>query len=543
MEKYDNIIKSAEIRKLVEKKMYQKALEILDTMDVERVKVLTDLSVFAEVYIQTERYEDAEELLLRLREQSGSRRIVYQLIKLAVHSGNVDDAEYYYDEYVSIAPRDSERFILRYRIDKMKGENLEVLIRDLEELKEYDYVEKWSYELAKLYHKAGLKDKCVRECSDIILWFGEGIIVEKAKMLKEHYVGVPKHIEAIRTEKKKEIEEKKGLYKTKDLSNETEEVQGILSDAELLEEEERAVEELVSQEEAKEDLFEEEQEMKETISAESELDKEDKQVSGTNTKEIEKKEVGNQEKRREEAHTQYEKSSGENMLFLNDIFGNFCTNEELVDQLDVFVRNRIKAKDSCNFTVVGPRRSGRTTLAKLMIRSMNQYGMISFSKAAKITAAQINKIQLAKAYDKLKDGAIIIEQAGELSEEAISNLVEMMLTLHGHILVVLEDTKEQLEQLFDNYGSFAEVFTERVVLPTYDKKDLMGFAISYIEKEGLAVGQDTIPCIETVCNQIATNVYGDNRLESTVKIMKKVVESAKENPDAKRVSPECFSLE
>ena len=131
MERYDNIVKSSEVRKLVEKRMYQQALEIMDTMDIDRIKVLTDLSVFAEVYIQTERYVDAKDILLRIKEKSNSRRVIYQLIRLAVKMKDVEDAEDYYDEYVEVAPKDSDKYILRYRIDKMKGEDIQVLIKSL----------------------------------------------------------------------------------------------------------------------------------------------------------------------------------------------------------------------------------------------------------------------------------------------------------------------------------------------------------------------------------------------------------------------------
>ena len=226
MEKYDNIVKSLEIRKLVAKKMYLKALPILESMDLERVKVVNELSIFAEVYIQTEKYEEAKELLLRIYDRMSSRRVVYQLIRLSVKMKNIEDAEYYYGEYVELAPRDYERYVLRYQIDRMKGESYPVLIDSLVRLKSYEYIEKWAYELAKLYHKAGMVEECIEECSDIILWFGEGIIVEKARMLKEHYVGPTEREKKVVNEESKD--DVQSMLATRDLTNITKEVSAIL---------------------------------------------------------------------------------------------------------------------------------------------------------------------------------------------------------------------------------------------------------------------------------------------------------------------------
>ncbi len=184
MERYDNIVKSSEVRKLVGQKMYQKALVILETMDLSKVKILTDLSLYAEVYMQTEHYREAEKLLLKIRSKTCSKRVIKQLIRLAIKEKQEEKAEWLYEEYVAEAPNDIDRYLLRYRIDRMKGADTDVLIDSLEKLKKYDYLEKWCYELAKLYHKIGAYEKSKKECEDLILWFGKGLIVDKAKILK-----------------------------------------------------------------------------------------------------------------------------------------------------------------------------------------------------------------------------------------------------------------------------------------------------------------------------------------------------------------------
>ncbi|WFR57406.1 hypothetical protein QA584_28005 [Anaerocolumna sp. AGMB13025] len=218
MERYENIVKIEEMRKLTDNNQYLKAIKILDTMDVGKIKALTDLSIIAEVYMQNERYDEAMAVLTKIYNKTKTRRILYQLVDLSIKRGSTNEAEEYLDRYIKIAPQDSSRFIFRYSIDKLLGEPYDILIDSLEKLKEYEYYEKWAYELAKVYHKAGMKDKCVRECSDIILWFGEGIYVEKAKLLKGYYVGDINPIHMLKAKEKKEAEMKLGLDKTKDYS-------------------------------------------------------------------------------------------------------------------------------------------------------------------------------------------------------------------------------------------------------------------------------------------------------------------------------------
>lgn len=229
MERYDNIVKIEEIRKLTDDGQYQKAVKILDTMDLHRIKSLTDLSILADVLTENGRFDEAMELLGRIYEKSKTRRVLYQMVELSIKQGDADQAEDYLLKYQKAAPNDSYRFIFRYYIDKLKGEPAEVLIESLEQLKEYEYIEVWAYELAKLYHKAGLRDKCVRECSDIILWFGDGIYVEKAMLLKAYYVGEIDPIHILKAKDKKETRERLGLDKTKDYSSIREQINEYLA--------------------------------------------------------------------------------------------------------------------------------------------------------------------------------------------------------------------------------------------------------------------------------------------------------------------------
>lgn len=187
MERYASSLKMKEIKRLAQEKQYLKAMKILESMNVDKIRSMSDLSVIAEILIHNDEYEDAMEILLRIYEKSCSRRIIEQLIDLSIVMKNMEETKEFYNEYLRIAPRDPYRLVLRYRIEKATHTPYVQRIETLEQLKQEDYMEEWAYELAKLYHKTGQVDKCVDECSDIILWFGQGIVVEKARLLKEHY--------------------------------------------------------------------------------------------------------------------------------------------------------------------------------------------------------------------------------------------------------------------------------------------------------------------------------------------------------------------
>lgn len=171
------------IRKNADRGRYEEALELIDGLDVSKVRSLTNLGAVADVYDATGRYEEAYELLLRIYEKSKTRKILYQLACIAVKQKNTVAGERYYREFLEVAPQDPDQYVLRFLLDRLENKDLKDQIICLEKLKEEEYVEVWAFELARLYHKNGDEEKCVRECKDIILWFGDGEIVDKAKAL------------------------------------------------------------------------------------------------------------------------------------------------------------------------------------------------------------------------------------------------------------------------------------------------------------------------------------------------------------------------
>ena len=183
------IVKIENMRKLMEENDSLSALKVLETINLKKIKNLSDLSLIAEIYSQNAKYEEAYDLLLKIYEKSKTRKTLFQLICAAIECNNETEAESLLAQYSEMAPKDFYNYIFRYKIDKLKGEPYNKLIDTLQKLKKEEYIEKWAYELAKLYYKTGMDKECINECSDIILWFGQGKYVEKARMLRSYFTG------------------------------------------------------------------------------------------------------------------------------------------------------------------------------------------------------------------------------------------------------------------------------------------------------------------------------------------------------------------
>jgi tetratricopeptide (TPR) repeat protein len=185
LDKYEYKVRADEIKQLIANGDYAQAAEIADTIDWRRVKSVMMLCTISDLYKINRRYEDARDLLLLAYERRpGGRTICYSLCELSIKTEEFVQAVEYYKEFVQIAPKDPGRYILQYKLYEAQDVSLEERIEVLEELKKRDYREKWAYELAYLYHRIGLATRCVEECDELILWFGEGKYVVKAMELK-----------------------------------------------------------------------------------------------------------------------------------------------------------------------------------------------------------------------------------------------------------------------------------------------------------------------------------------------------------------------
>lgn len=246
MDKYEYRIKAEQIRKLAEQEDYVSAMKIANTIDWNRVRSIPMLCLIGEIYEKNNMLEESRDVMLIAYDRHPyGRMIIYTLAELSIRLEDYIEAVEYYKEFVQVAPRDTGRYILQYKLYEAQEVGLKERIAVLEEFKRHEYVEKWAFELAYLYHRAGMSEQCVAECDEIILWFSEGRYVEKAMELKMLYqplteeqqkkydsrndVQIEKSIAAVEAVAEKSIEEEPeinvkpmnyGIYDTVNLQKE-----------------------------------------------------------------------------------------------------------------------------------------------------------------------------------------------------------------------------------------------------------------------------------------------------------------------------------
>lgn len=193
MDKYEYNVKLEQIKKLIKKKDYATAARIADTIDWYKVKNNQTIVMIADVYEASGRYDQSKENLKLAYDRSGlGRQIAYKLVKICIKCGELEEAEDFYDDFVSAAPKDISKYILQYELAKAKGDPIDKQISILEQYLEEDMDDKWAFELAKLYHKSGQRDKCIHQCDTVMLWFSDGKYVERAMDLKMIYTPLNK---------------------------------------------------------------------------------------------------------------------------------------------------------------------------------------------------------------------------------------------------------------------------------------------------------------------------------------------------------------
>lgn len=186
MGRYDSSVRCAQIRELIEEKRYLEAMEEIEELRFEEVPTITDLYLFANLFLKAEKMDIAKELYYTVYHRTSSRPALYRLLMLTIRMGDLEEAKELYQAYEIVSGMTLDTYELKYRLAKAEGASYETLIEILEELKKNEYTEEWGYQLARLYELQGRREDCIAECEDLMLWFGSGKIVEKAKELREN---------------------------------------------------------------------------------------------------------------------------------------------------------------------------------------------------------------------------------------------------------------------------------------------------------------------------------------------------------------------
>jgi len=551
MDKYETAMKLDEIQRLIDKQFYHKALIIIDTLNLNKIKNSSDLNMIIKVLIECEKYQTAMELLLRVRKKVNSRRVLHQLIHVSIQLKDVSSAEKFLVEFKKTAPSDTYQWVFTYQIYKLKGMPIPSCIEILEKLKTLDYREQWAYELAKLYHKNGDIEKCVNECNDIILWFSEGIFVEKAKLLRAYYlenlnpedllkqqIGDVSNVGPEEKETQVEIteDEVKGRDKRHEIEPEIQQEIKFEVEPEIEHEIQQEIKFEVEPEIEPEIKHERQQEIKFEVEPEIEAEI---QIEAPIIEEAEVKEQGTEEAPVEaviEIETEQEltrekkiitklSDSGINFEALMDEYLNVESIKwQVLDSLEQIMEGYTS---DYNMIISGDKKSGKSTIAKRMVMLLYQLKICSNTQLAQINALKINQMDLIKRKDQLINRCLIIENAGGLSDESVNQIKEIIETSRGKVLFILEDEELEINRFMKKHIDFRNMFDMWFHIPKYNEEELFSFVNYFLSYKEFSLSREATLYMKQYISGLVRKKE-DNRLFLTMEKIGMAYHCAKE---------------
>lgn len=542
MDKYEYKIKEEQMIKLIKNRDFATAAKIADGIDWRRIRNINTLTNVGSVYAEVGRYEDAKEIFLMAFERAPiGRRLAYNLTDVCIKAGNFSEAEHYYENFIGLAPNDSGRFELQYKMAKKKGEPVETLIGILQEYKKEEIEDMWAYELARLYHKAGMGEACVSACDEIILWFGEGEYVEKAMELKMLYMPLspsqqekynrrfqpqmqylpPKEPaqEEIITEQipKQPVSVSTGMYNTENMQEAlAESIKEIMPaeeqqiDRQVLENPYIGVENIKEPEQmdatgatkdlryvqkalAWNDVPYTEKEQESVLHVMQEEEPEEEQTVDIKPEEENIVEAGPEEKEEilnkleEKVFNQPEKTveSGRLPEEQRQVFAAFLHINGLEAELvKIFEEAKQVGENrdtslTGNILIIGDHKSGKTTLATELMKNLSRVSNKKSRKIAKISGNRLNHKGIKETITRLAGTDLLVEHAGEMNQDTTQELLEAMSGQTGGMVVVLEDTKEGITRLIAQNPEIETYFNHKVILKEYEISEWVELAKSY----------------------------------------------------------------
>jgi len=543
MESYKTVRTLAAIKTYMENGEDQEAYDLVRQLNIKKVRSVQDLNMMAQVCSRVGGYEDAKEINLLIYERTSSRRALTQVVELSIKQGQTKDAMYFLEKYEKVAPMDPSRLIYRFRIYKMLQEPLEDQIAVLEQWKTEEYSERWAYELAKLYHKIGDAKRCVDECNDIILWFGEGKYVEWAHVLRGYHTGEV-DVETLQKYQEQSTEpavqeaQKLQISEEQEESYEKEEEPIEIAGANVSEEDELSEfaeasgsDEETAEAETFDQGFDDEAVTNALISAVEEMSKQEQDKTYVSSfVPVETKEVFEEEAIRYmqdylgdlstkhvvnlkgDVDSKYQPEEGgalEAMLYerelrLEDLLGNFARIEavrkQIVRALDlIFAPN----KRGNNLIITGGPASGKTELAKKIVKMLYRFQILPATRVAIVDADKLNKMDIEEKQESLSDCCLIVERAGELTNETVGKLLALSNVSAGKSIVFLEGDRKSINGLLRDNAELNRVFNNRIHLPEeYRPAELKGFVFDYLIEKDYEI-----------------DVYADEVLEERIRMM------------------------
>jgi len=552
--------KIEELKQQLDEQNFEQAAVIADEISVKRLKSAYELNLVGKAYKCNGDFLQAKNVFERSYEVRCSRPVLLDIMDCCIEVLDLDGAEKYFDEYHKVSPEDKVTlYKYRYRIEKRKGREYRLLITILEELKALEYIEEFAYELAKLYHKAGMAEECMKECNDIILWFGFGPTVERAKTLLAYYRGEIS-LEEIKSAGVRYQEElQRQLQEEKKAVPEAAAAEEIITEpeydeaAEVVDEcpdtEERDVAERREQEDVtaepeetalQKDLFKETEEEPAEEFIMPEID-----MSGISfDEEIEPEKDTEQEMLREESIRVEEElyipcadeieTSNDRLTELlkkkqvpvAEILNNFGRIDRIRKQVVKSLELAISDREKAYFVITGEPQTGKTTLALSLVRLLFELDIVKYDRTATIDAVQLNQVNIEDYGEELKNCNLIIENAGGMTKESIEGLLQFSKGSKGKTCVILEDSVRDINKFLRAREELNSLFNNRIHLGKYNADDLLGFAYDFIKKEDYGIDKMAAQILRDKIDEIVRDYGNDQRLLRTLKLVEVVIARA-----------------
>ncbi len=564
--------KLEELKQHMDAQEYEAAALTADELPLSRLKAAYELNLVGKAYKCNGDFQQAYKAFERSYEVRCARPVLIDIMDCCLEIKDLEGAEKYFDEYQKVAPEDkSTLYKYRYRIEKKKGRECRLLITILEELKALDYVEEYAYELAKQYHKAGMVQECMNECNDIILWFGYGPTVERAKTLLAYYKGEisleeirsagakyqaeqerryseskeADFDEAEQAERRFSQQQQEELAKRRFSSEQQEERQSSLEQPENLTEqrpeadflqEEFLQEEFLQEEKNEQSPMEEgewqqaEQNGQMTVDAPEdeafvmpELD-----LSGIdfdNSREEEELYVPVLDTT-EPANSRLTELLKRKQVDLAVSLKNFGRTGRIRKQIIKSLELAISDREKAYFVITGETQTGKTTLALSFIRLLYDLELVKYDRTATIDAVQLNQVSIEEYGEELKNCNLIIENAGGMTKESVDGLLQFSKDNAGKTCVILEDSIRNINKFLRAREELNSLFNNRIHLGKYSSEELMGFAFDAIEKEDYGIDKMAAKVLKDKIDEIVKNYGNDQRLIRTLKLVEAVIAKA-----------------
>lgn len=436
--------KGAWVRELIDQNKYIEAVELVDTLPLDEVESVEDLYLFADLYEKAERLNKKKEIYYIVYNRNHSRHVLNRLLRLVLRMGDMEEARELFLAYEMSGDITLDTYELRYLLAKAEGASRKVLIDILEDLKKEEYTEEWGYQLARLYEQEGMRQECIRECTDLKLWFGEGKIVDKARELK-----IRCEAEDWEPPKEEEIPEPE----EPEIEPMTAYAAAPVEVQELAEEGPKQPE--YAEEEAEPEQLEIPEQKKETEEA-LEIPEGQNEVAET----LEVSEPVVVKKKEPLLAARHPVENLDDLLEEDpeDVSNRGISYRTLKGTISRLKKN----KGAAHFVFAGGEERITLAVAKRLTKELNNRGHLSAHSIMKITADKLNELELSDQTEKLLGGCMLITDAPELSKKAVQDLIDCMEQYGEQIVIMLAGAFDEMDCFLGIYPELSKKLEYKV---------------------------------------------------------------------------------